>query len=176
MHNFSELIDNMTHFTLSFLNNLETKTAQALETSSATQLVKKLQMIQLEKIVIIVGIFSFFEAILQNRLNCTNGFKEAKKVLQNNNEPELLSRFIDLELAINSLKHGKGRSYNKLISKNGESLKFKIKHPENNHFHEGDVSEVTALIDVDDDFIFGCVKTIKQVSEKIEKLHPESCL
>jgi hypothetical protein len=176
MHNFSELIDNCTVFTLAALKEVEVKTMDALQTSGATHLVKALQMIRLEKTILAVGIFSMFEAILQDRLNCSNGFAEARNILEQNGELKLLSRFSDLELAINALKHGRGRSYNALVAKNGGTLNSKVKQPDDYFFDEGDVSEISTLVDVDDNFLNSCVETIKQVSKKIEKIRSEISL
>jgi hypothetical protein len=67
-------------------------------------------MIRLEKAILVVGMFSIFDAILQDRLDCSNGIAEAKKILKDGGETELLEQFIDYELAINALKHGKGRA------------------------------------------------------------------
>ena len=176
MHNFSELVDYCAAFTLAASKEVEEKTIEALQTSGATPLVKALQMVRLEKTILAVGIFSMFEAILQDRLSCNNGFAEAKKILEQNNESELLSRFTDLELAINALKHGRGRSYNALVANNGGSLNSKVKQPDEHFFDEGDVSEITALIDADDNFIYSCVETIKQISETIQRIRPEISL
>jgi len=176
MHSFSELIGNCAGFTLSALKEVEDKSIEALQTSGATPPVKALQMVRLEKVILAVGIFSMFEAILQDRLNCKNGFAEAKSILKQSSNTELLSRFSDLELAINALKHGRGRSYHALIAKNGGSLNSRIKPPDEHFFLEGDVSEITTLIDVNDNFIHSCVEIIKQVSEEIEKIRPEICL
>ena len=173
MHNFSELIDNCTEFTLAALKEVEEKAIKALQTGGATPPVKALQMVRLGKAILAVGTFSIFEGILQDRLNCSNGFGEAKNILELNGETELLSRFIDLGLAINALKHGRGKSYSALLAKNGGTLNSKVKPPEEYFFDEGDVSGVTTLIDVDDKFIFSCVETIKLVSEKIKKNRPE---
>ena len=175
MHKFSELIDHCAVFTLAALKEVEKKAIKALQTSGATPPVKALQMVRLEKAILAIGMFSIFEGILQDRLNGNNGFLEAKNILEQNGEAELLSRFIDLELAINALKHGRGRSYNTLLTKNGGTLNSKVKQSGEHFFDEGDVSEVTTLIDVDDNFIYNCVETIRLVSEKIEKIRPEIC-
>lgn len=173
MHNFSELIDNCAAFTLAALKEVEAKAVKALETSGATSPVKALQMVRLEKVILAIGIFSIFEGILQDRLNCSNGCAEAKSILRQNGETGPLLRFIDLELTINALKHGRGRSYNALLANNGGTLNSKVKQSDEHFFDEGDVSEVTTLIDVDDNFIYNCVDTIKLVSEKLEKIRPE---
>jgi len=176
MHSFSELIYRCSVFTLTALKEVEDKTIDALQTSAATPLVKTLQMIRLDKTILAVGIFSVFEAILQDRLNCDNGFVEAKNILKQSGDTTLLNQFSDLELAINALKHGRGRSYNALISKGSGTLNSQVKQPMDNFFNEGDVSEITALIDVDDKFIYDCVEVIRKVSENIQDNRPDAFL
>ena len=116
--------------------------------------------------------FSLFEASLQDGLNCRNGFGEAAKVLDDEGEQDLKERFDDLFLAINVLKHGRGRSYDALIAK-VKSLPFRVKLPGESFFFEGDVSEVSTLIDVDDAFVQRCGDVISEVSEVIRRVHPE---
>src|SRR5690606_19329520 len=136
-----KLIDRCTAFTLGSLKEVEEKTIYALQTSGSTSLVNTLQMIRLEKTIFAVGIFSIFEAILQDSLNCRNGFAEAKDILKQNEDSELLYRFTDLELAINALKHGRGRSYNALVARNGGTLNSNVKQPGDHFLDEGDVSD-----------------------------------
>ena len=123
-------------------------------------------MIQLQKAIYAVGMFSIFEAVLQDRLQFTDGFKEALVLLETKGESKLKEQFHDLHLAINVLKHGKGRSYNFLIKK-ASALPFKIKQPLDSFFKEGDVSEVTTLVEVDDAFVFLCADIIEKVSESL---------
>src|SRR5687768_15615746 len=101
MHSFTELVDRCTVFTLETLREANEKTIGALETSGATSLVKTLQMIQLQKAILAAGMFSLFEARLQDGLNCSNGFGEAKKILNGQGELALKERFLDLYFAIN---------------------------------------------------------------------------
>jgi hypothetical protein len=176
MHSFSDLAYRCSLFTTDSLNDVEEKTVEALQTSGATSLVKTLQMARLDRIIFAVGMFSVFEALLQDKLNCKDGFREAKRILEQSGDTLLLSKFEDLELAINALKHGQGRSYNTLIAKNGGSLSSKIKLPNEYFFDEGDMSEVFTLIDVNDNFIFSCVDIISQVSDIIKRLKPEVIL
>ncbi len=133
-------------------------------------------MIRLEKVILAVGIFSVFEALLQDRLNCRDGFTEAKEILKQKGDSVLLSQFVDVELAVNALKHGRGGSYNALIEKDGGSLTSNLKQPNEYFLDEGDVSEITTLVDLDDKFIYNCVEIINQVSESIKKIRPEVIL
>lgn len=134
-------------------------------------LVKSLQMVQLQKAISAVGMFSIFEATLQDGLGCQKGFQEAEKILERESENSLQERFINLQLAINVLKHGRGRSYDKLILK-GAGLPFRIKQPGEYFFSEGDVSEVSTLIEVDDTFVRSCAHVIYEVSVVIKMAHP----
>lgn len=78
MHHFPELVNNCASFTLRKLQVLQMETIDQLQFSGATILVKTLQMIRLEKAIQLIGTFSLFDALLQERLNCNNGIKEAK--------------------------------------------------------------------------------------------------
>lgn len=117
MHRFSELIDRCTAFTLIALAKTNEEVADELQTSAATRLVKDLQLVQLQKAISAVGMFSMFEAMLQNGLGGTDSFREAQTILDAAGESALKDQFVDLKLAINVLKHGRGRSYDALAVK-----------------------------------------------------------
>lgn len=163
MHNFTELVDRCTAFSLGALNEAQQKTIDALQDSALTTLVKALQMVQLQKVITAVGMFSIFEAMLQDGLNCDDGFREATNILDQQGDVPLKECFGDLLLATNVLKHGRGRSYEALVSK-ASLLPFRIKLPGEELFYEGDVSEVSTLIQVDDAFVVHCAKVIHEVS------------
>lgn len=175
MHRFTDLVDRSTAFTLTALREANERTTDALQTSAATSLVKTLQMIQLQKAILAVGMFSIFEAILQDSLNCKDGFQEANDILDRERQIVLKERFSDLQLAINVLKHGRGRSYDALVAKAG-ALPFRVKLPGESCFFEGDVSEISTLIEVDDRFVLSCAEVIEEVSEAIRKARPEFLL
>ena len=133
-----------------------------------------LQMVQLQKVILAVGMFSIFEAALQDGLKCRNGFEESKKILNRAGMVDLSDRFDVLCLAINVLKHGQGRSYDTLIGRSA-TLPFRIKLPDEPFFSEGDVSEVSTLIEVDDEFVQSCGGMIFEVSQAIKQLRPDFC-
>lgn len=172
MHQFSELVYRSTSFSLNSLDEEKSKVIKQLQTSGATTHVKTLQMINLQKAIIAIGIFSLFESILQDGLACENGFREAKNILTEAGNDDLKNRLEDFICAINVLKHGKGRSYDELIAKSS-SLPFRVKLPDEALFYEGDVSEVTTLIQVNNVFVLNCAKLIEEVSEEIRKLRPD---
>lgn len=164
MHKFSELVEMSTLSTLNAMNQNYELISKELEISGSTSLVKSLQTMNLQKTIYIVGVFSFSESMLQTALECKNGFMQAEKELKAKGETELVKEFEIYRAAINVLKHGQGRSYDFLLQ-NKASLSFKIKDKGKFFFNEGDVSEITALIEVDDNFILKCTKTIQQVCE-----------
>jgi hypothetical protein len=168
MHGFAELVDHCTAFTLEALRQANERALDGLQTSLATTLVKSLQMVQLQKAISAVGMFSIFEAMLQDGLESSDGFREAEDILESKGESALKERFVDLRLAINVLKHGRGRSYDALIAK-AERLPFRIKRPREAFFFEGDISEIAPLIEVDDAFVLDCAEVIHQVSETVQK-------
>jgi len=166
MHNFEELVSRSTYFALQSIEKLHVEVSKELNKSGSTAAVKNLQMIQLHKVIVATGMFSIFEASLQERLDSNNGFKKAKEMLLQAGESELYNRFEDYICAINVLKHGRGSSYNFLIKK-FDSLPFRIKLPDENFFFEGDVSEVSTLIEVTDEFVLACAELIEQISAVI---------
>src|SRR5262249_7533887 len=93
MHTFTELVARCTAFTLAALKEASERTADALQTSAATPLVKTLQMLQLQKAILAVGMFSLFEANLQGGLNCSDGFRAATDILDRERQTVLKERF-----------------------------------------------------------------------------------
>jgi hypothetical protein len=168
MHNFTNLVDRCAAFTLGALGAAQEKTIDALNDSGATTFVKALQMVQLQKAISAVGMFSIFEAMLQDELGCDDGFSEAMSVLNHQGDGNLRERFHDLQLAINVLKHGRGRSYDTLIAK-APALSFRVKLPGEELFCEGDVAEVATLVEVDDTFVLQCAEVIQEVSVAMRK-------
>lgn len=172
MHNFDYLIFRGTEFNLNALNSVQSAASSDLAISGRTISVKNLQMVNLQKAVISVGLFSIFESTLQIGLDCDNGFKEAKSILIKAGENVLNERFQTFIDAINVLKHGKGSSYNSLVKRHN-LLPFRIKMPEENFFFEGDVSEVATLVEVNDQFVLDCAVIVESVSHVIRRIRPD---
>ena len=87
--------------------------------------------------------------------------------MQERDEHKLLKEFHYVKLAVNALKHGNGESYKALIRKEIGILNAKVKGIDENYFNEGDVSEIIALIDVDDVFINQIVELIMKLEDFI---------
>jgi hypothetical protein len=133
MHRFSTLIDMSTSFALSALNDAQSKVLKHLQSQADTLSVKTLQMIVLQKSIIAIGMYSLFESMVQDQLAVKNGLQEVLHVLNEQCEFDLRQSFEAYFLAINVLKHGRGRSYDKLVSRHG-SLPFRLRRPNENFF------------------------------------------
>lgn len=166
MHSFSELVQHSAAFNLNALEVAQQCVIEELQTSAATPLVKTLQVLQLQRAISAVGMFSMFDAILQEELQCADGFRKAGELLDANGDTALIEKFYNLQLAINVLKHGRGRSYEALVLK-ATSLPFRVKLPDELLFNEGDVAEVSTLVEVDDAFVLLCADVINDVSVSI---------
>lgn len=171
MHSFSDLIERSTSFTLYAIEQAQQSVLKEFETSGGTVHLKNLQMFQLQKAIYAVGMFSIFEAHLQQYLNCAEGFKEARKILLCNERNDIESNFHVFYLSINVLKHGRGKSYDQLLVLK-DTLPFNIKYYDESFFEEGDVSEVMTLIYVDDYFLKGCATIIQEVNDAIREVKP----
>ena len=135
MHVFSQLVDRCTAFILVTLNEAEEQVIAELQTTGATRHVKNLQTFQLQRVITAVGMFSIFDAELQNGHVSNDGFAEARKILLNAAEAVLAVRFDQFVDAINVLKHGRGRSYERLLSQIN-ALPFRLKRPEECFFQK----------------------------------------
>jgi hypothetical protein len=166
MHPCSDLVETCIAFNLDALARAERDVLDKLQASGATRLVAALQMIRLQKAIMAVGLFAMFDASLQTRLGCPDGFRAAGERLERLREVALRQRFLDFQSAINVLKHGRGTSYDRLVT-NAGMLPFRIRRPDEHFFDEGDVSEPDNLIDVDDAFVKSCASVIREVSDAI---------
>ena len=163
MHKFCELVEQTTKFTLNALETAKLATTEELQSSAETRLIQALQMVQLQKARSAVGMFAIFDAEIQERLQCRHGFSEANQRLDAAGNRELRDLFVKLQQAVNVLKHGRGRSYDSLVPI-AAKLPFRIMLPGEVFFNEGDVSEISTLIEVDDKFVLLCSDVIGQVS------------
>ena len=169
MDRFGELIARCVNFMIRALN--EASDANLGDGCDAsTTFVKNAQAFQLGKVVLAVGIFSIFEARLQDSLNCSDGFTELRKILSNANKQNLALRFEQFAAAVNVLKHGRGRSYDWLLSR--DVLPFVVKTRDQHFFFEGDVSEPDTLVLVDDEFVRSCGELVEASIEAVRSVKP----
>jgi len=167
VHEFVDLLERGTLFTLGCLENHQTSALEQLQSGARTSDVKSLQMVNLQKAVIAVGVFAIVEAHLQDRGSGEGGFKIVAERLDKEGLSELRQRLLDLRAAVNVLKHGEGASYKRLLDR-GDAIRFKIKQPEQSFFHESDVSEAATLVKVNDAFIRETFTVIREVVACVE--------
>lgn len=167
MHRFEELVERGTHFMLAAIDAAEQDVSKQLETSGAARHVKALQMLQLQRAVLAVGMFSMLEAHLQGSGDAKYAFADVATRLRNAGASSLAEEFTVLKQAVNALKHGSGSSYVALTKIRDDRLPFRIKREGDSFFHEGDVGEVSTLVEVDSAFLLYCAETVKRVAEKL---------
>ncbi len=163
-----ELLTQCADFTLHHASDVERAVFKELQTSGATRLVMTLRMLNLQRAILAIGMFSLFEALLQSKLGWANPFGELDAYLLKKDKPELASSITEYKLAINVLKHGQGRSLNELLDRASE-LEFKVRSPDHPFFEEGDVAEVDTLVAVDDKFVQRCAILINQARTHISE-------
>ncbi len=168
MHAFTDLIYRGTTFTVRSLNEAESRVGKLLRESGSTVNVKNLQMIRLQKAILAVGMFSMFDAALQSSLASDDGFASARAALQDSGKVALVKRFDLFVAAVNVLKHGHGRSHDYLLAQK-EPLPFRVRRDDDPFFNEGDVSEISTLVEVTDQFVADCAQLIEDVGRAITK-------
>jgi len=170
MHSFEKLIEYGLPSELCAFDELERNIIQQLHLSAATSFVVTLQALNFRRAAFSVGIFSMLEAYLQDSVSKKHVFESVRNILIKNGKVELATKLNQFILAINVLKHGRGRSYNQLLTMT-DTLPFVIKKPDQNFFNEGDVSEIMTLIQVDNLFVNSCAEVICDVIAELRRLH-----
>ncbi|MCC4588937.1 hypothetical protein LL962_17830 [Xanthomonas sp. NCPPB 1067] len=172
MHPFIELATRCVTLTSGLLDETRKHVLAELQQSGATSLVKALQALELQSAIVAVGMVAMFEAALQDALDSENGFREAERLIESTGNPELRARFVNVQLAVNVLKHGRGRSHNDLLARQ-ETLPFRVR-AEDELFEEGNVSEIGTLVQADDAFLRHCSETIDLVAAVVWEARPDA--
>ena len=135
---------------------------EKLQTSASTVLVNGLKTCTMSHTIIAVGTIGVFEALLQRHFDWKNSLRSLDYELRDRDQANLADRFRDFRDAINVLKHGKGVSYDRLLSRK-DQLPFKVLGEDENFFMEGDVSSVSRLVEADVAFINSSIETIREI-------------
>lgn len=138
---------------------------QALELSGSTVYVNALRSVRLQRLISVVGMFSVLDAVLKDWRGWDDPAKQAVDELRSNGEADLAQRFQDYWDANNVLKHGRGRSYDKLVVRQG-TLDFRLHTEDKPLFEEGDIADGHCLIDVTDHFVMAAAEVVREVAEK----------
>ena len=157
-------------FTLSHSRYVEQAAVEELRTSAATPPIIALRLVRLQRAVLALGMFSLFESMLQTRMGWDIPLDQLDAYLKKHGTAGFAQKFNDYKLAINVLKHGKGRSYDELLARS-TGLDFTVKSDGEYFFDEGDVSEILSLlIDVDEKFVFTCASLIEDAATLIRSI------
>lgn len=140
--------------------------AANLETDAQTSDVNALRTCSMAITVVAVGVIGTFEGMLQRRFGWPDAYTELDKILRAQKRTDLADRLLSYRLAINVLKHGEGRSYDRLLTLRA-ALPFAIKGKGEAFFNEGDISEVGGLVDTRGPFVENCVEVINEVRIEI---------
>lgn len=163
MHSYTDLLEQCHAFVGEALSKYECAALKTLERDGDTASVKMLQACRLQLVIQAIGSFSFIEALLNEVLEDEQAFNRLEKLLEEKCMNDLLTRFQNTRLAINSMKHGKGPSLRKLLSKASEH-EFSIQSE-----CEGDVSFVPSLVQVDEQFLSSIIELTREIREFLEK-------
>jgi hypothetical protein len=166
-----KLISSAVEFTLGHAQEVEANIFDALETSSAVRYINVLRMLTMQSTIISIGTLQAFEGLLQQKNGWNDAFKELDIRLRATGYGELADRFLDYRNAVNVLKHGKGRSYEKLLARRS-ALPFEVKEEGQRYFDEGDVSEGIRLVNADHRFVRQCSDIIQEVVDALRSPHP----
>lgn len=91
MQRFIQIISESTETHIENFNRIENLIHEELQQSGSTRLVINLQKMQWERAIFVIGLFSLFEAVIQNELKIEKGsaFKELKIKLARDKNEEL---------------------------------------------------------------------------------------
>lgn len=138
-----------------------------LQMGASTVDVNGLRTCSMASTIIAVGVIGTFEGMLQRHFGWVDAYPELDNVLRGKGRADLADQLLDYRLAVNVLKHGEGRSYDKLLNRR-KSLPFAIKGKGEAFFEEGDVSQVGDLADTRGPFIDHCVAIINEIRNVLE--------
>jgi|TARA_A100001518_G_C1191972_1_gene37357 hypothetical protein len=164
LHRFTYLVEGCVAFMGSRIEQTRSEIEGQMQDKATSVHIKNLQSLSLQYAVTAVGIFSIFDAEMQRELSVDDGFRGVRDLLKEEDLTDLAKRFELFALAVNVLKHGSGRSYERLCKEGGD-LPFKVRLQEDDFFTEGDCSEIDTLVLADLKFVQDCAHIVHEVSE-----------
>ncbi|WP_298808413.1 hypothetical protein [uncultured Sphingomonas sp.] len=157
------LIERAVDFTMQHADEAEARAVENLQTGAANRDINALRMVSMQRSIVAIGAIQAFEGVLQQHKGWGDTFGKLDRHLRATGYDELADRFVDYRDAINVLKHGHGRSYERLLAKRA-ALPFTVKDRGQPFFDEGDVSEGLRLVDANRDFVCQCSAIIKEIA------------
>lgn len=170
-----DLVPLAADYTVAGQEHAESSNLKSLENDGSTRRVIMARMLTMRSTIVATGTISVFEALLQQSLGWEQPFPRLDAHLRAHGLDDLAERFLDYRDAINVLKHGAGRSHDRLLGRR-ERLEFRVR-PLDEPFHdEGDVSEVSTLVRADTGFVRNCGRLVGEVTEALRRTVPDARL
>lgn len=163
------------HSLLPVIKAREEACLSTLEEVGSTVAINGYRVLQIQRIVIAIGMYSSLEAALKWEFGWNSPSQEMKKLFVGSGYSDTYQKFELYWLAINVLKHGDGASYDRLLKKSA-SLPFRIKRDGEWFFEEGDLAENHSLVLVDDSFLLECAEIISSITSALEELVTQGIL
>lgn len=153
----------------------EAANLKGLEGDGSTSRVIMARMMMMRATIVATGTISVFEALLQQSLDWEQPFARLDSHLREHGLDDLAERFLDYRDAINVLKHGAGRSHDRLLDRS-DRLDFRVRALDQPFHDEGDVSEVSTLVRADLAFVRNCGRLVGEVAEALRRTMPDARL
>ena len=163
-----DLVSLAADYTVAGQEHAEAQNLAALEQSGATRFVTAARMMTMRATIVATGTISVFEALLQQSLGWKNPFLALDEHLRTQGLEDLAERFLDYRAAINVLKHGTGKSHERLIARRTQ-LDFLVRELDQPFDDEGDVSEVSTLVRADVEFVRKCARLVEDVAAALRR-------
>lgn len=159
-----EHLSRATHMVSRHVADVHDRHVENLQTGASTIDVNGLRTCSMAITIIAVGVIGTFEGMLQRHFGWADAYPELDKALKSVGRADLADRLLDHRLAVNVLKHGEGRSYERLLDRRA-LLPFAIKGKGEAFLEEGDVSEVGGLVDTRGPFVDQCIEIINEIRD-----------
>jgi hypothetical protein len=103
MHAFdTDLLPLCAEFTLSHSQSVQDRVHEELQTSARTPLITALRMLRLQRAILVTGMFSLFESLLQSEMAWTEPFDRLKEHLIKSGNTELAEAFNDYPIGVSA--------------------------------------------------------------------------
>jgi len=163
-----DLVSLAADFTVAGQEYAEAQNLAALNRSGATRFVTSARMMTMRATIVATGTISVFEALLQQSLGWKNAFLALDSHLRKHGFDDLAERFLDYRAAINVLKHGTGKSHQRLIARRAQ-LDFPVRELDQPFHDEGDVSEISTLVRADVEFVRKCARLVEEIATALRR-------
>lgn len=168
-----DLVSLAAEYSMAGHERAETENLARLDQSGATEFINAARMMTMRATILATGTISVFEALLQQSVGWAQPFAMLDRHLRTHGLDDLAERFLDFRDAINVLKHGAGRSHDRLLARK-DRVDFAVRTLEQPFHKEGDVSEISTLVRADAVFVKNCGRLIADVVCALRRTIPDA--